>query len=368
MNILVYNPAAKSSGALTVLEEYTRYIHNYDKIHKNEHKWLFMVTERQPFHNMNDDILTCDWAENNRFSQLYFNHVYIKKILRDFKIDLVISLQNIIFPNMKKTPQVVLIHNALMFGKYQNISPYNMRLYISSLVLKYRIKKSMQKSVKVLVQTNWMKNECIKLSENQEDRIQVIFPTINRSNNINYIDTKENRCRFFYPSSPYYYKNHLTILKAARLLNINGIDNYKIIFTFKNNANKYAQFLDSYSKEHEINVDFIGYINKSDIENIYSQSILLFPSYIESFGMPLLEAKQSKAIIIASNEQYHKDILTDYANVQYFNTYNHEELFIIMKKMIYGEIAYDYSFQEELKDSKKEFILTIQNICNSVKK
>ena len=52
---------------------------------------------------------------------------------------------------------------------------------------------------------------------------------------------------------------------------------------------------------------------------MYTDSILLFPSYVESFGLPLLEAKMTGTPIVASDCPFSKEILKNYNKKVFFN-------------------------------------------------
>ena len=66
----------------------------------------------------------------------------------------------------------------------------------------------------------------------------------------------------------------------------------------------------------------------------YSESILLFPSYLETVGLPLLEAKQYGAPIIASDCAYAHETVGEYENVSYFSAMRGEELAAQMERWI----------------------------------
>lgn len=50
---------------------------------------------------------------------------------------------------------------------------------------------------------------------------------------------------------------------------------------------------------------------------MYSKSVLVFPSFVESFGMPLLEARMSNSVILASDQNFSREILKDYNNAYF---------------------------------------------------
>jgi len=59
---------------------------------------------------------------------------------------------------------------------------------------------------------------------------------------------------------------------------------------------------------------------------MYAKSILVFPSYVESFGLPLLEAKLTGTYIIASDTPFCREILNGYDNVEFFEEMDYKKL------------------------------------------
>ena len=82
-----------------------------------------------------------------------------------------------------------------------------------------------------------------------------------------------------------------------------------------------------------------GYINRNEVFENMKTKVLIFPSYIETVGLPLLEAKLIGTIILASNTPFSHEILDGYENAYFFNPFNADELAILMKKCIDKEIV-----------------------------
>jgi len=62
--------------------------------------------------------------------------------------------------------------------------------------------------------------------------------------------------------------------------------------------------------KYKLNVEIFPSMNRDGIINLYSNSsALIFPSLFESYGLPLVEAKQYGIPIIASELDYVRDIV-----------------------------------------------------------
>ena len=97
---------------------------------------------------------------------------------------------------------------------------------------------------------------------------------------------------FFYPSFPHIYKNFELLGECAKILDQDASWNGKIIFTMNINENKYSKsFYDKYNKSNSLS--FIGQQTREGVLKLYKTAdALIFPSLIETWGMPLSEAKK----------------------------------------------------------------------------
>ncbi|WP_162940766.1 glycosyltransferase, partial [Rahnella bruchi] len=172
------------------------------------------------------------------------------------------------------------------------------------------------------VQTEWMKAAILKKSKKINDKkIHVIKPNIN----IVYFSSDfENvvpeQISIIYPATPLFYKNHAVILEAlAQLKNTNLINQLKFLVTFDENpASEFTSLVRKYNL-HD-NVVYLGRLSQEELFKKYSSSTaVVFPSYLESFGLPLAEAATLGKKIICSDLPYTREVLGNYQNVSYVN-------------------------------------------------
>ena len=129
-------------------------------------------------------------------------------------------------------------------------------------------------------------------------------------------------------------------IKASQLLGDSNINDYKIIFTLNGDENKDIKELYDKVNKYNLPIEFVGRLKRDEVFNLYTKSYLLFPSYIETFGLPMLEAKLHKTIILASDKAFSHEILDDYKNAYFFDPFDAEELMKYIKKLINNEIIY----------------------------
>lgn len=319
MNILVYDVAASTSGALAVLEDFYLQVKEYGQ---KDITWYFVISTPNLNETNNIKVLKYPWVKKSWGHRYFFENSIIQKILRKYEIDYIFSMQNMIIPRTK-IKQSLYVHFPFVFTKYKFQFKENKVLWFYQNVLCYRIYRSIRKSNKVIVQTEWMKKACIEKTKCDADKIEIIKPVIElvKSEEYKFKDSK-GKTVLFYPATAFEYKKHFDILYALKEIKDKGISNFKTIFTIEENTNDYSKKIREYIDKNKLDVDLVGNMKRNDVFKLYSNSVLVFPSEVESYGMPLLEARIKNAIIIAKRMPFSEEILIDYKNGYFYRNVN----------------------------------------------
>jgi glycosyltransferase involved in cell wall biosynthesis len=330
MKIMVFDVPAISGGALSILEEYY-----HDAVHDNDKSktWYFIVSLPELPETENIKVLRFSWIKKSWFHRLYFDQMIAPKLVEKYKADEILSLQNIIIPKVK-LEQTLYVHQPLPFVDKKFKITENMLFWIYQNIIGRIILKSIKKANKIIVQTNWMKEACIKKTEVDPKKIKVIPPKINIVIKNHYKKTNNSLKTFFYPANASLYKNHKIILNSAFLLKEKGLNNYRILFTLKGNENKHIALIHRRTREYNLPIEFIGAITREQVFDYYTKSILIFPSYIETFGLPMLEAKLHNTPILASDCSFSHEILDGYEHVWFFGVEDAVELATLMQETV----------------------------------
>lgn len=330
MNVLVYDVAASESGALTVLNNFYRYAKNYpDK----EVHWFFVVSLPELEDTEHITVLKYPWVKKSWFHRLGFDYIAAGRLIKKYKIDEVLSLQNIAVPGYRK-PQILYVHTSLPFVEYRFSFRESKISWIYQNILGRRILASIRKAKTVIVQTEWMREACSRMADVSEDKFRVSLPQVEEALIIKFEDTKENRRRFFFPANPYEYKNHKVILNACKILKEDGITGYEVIFSFCGEESAYAESLREEVQREGLPIEFHGAFSQQEVFSLYAKSILVFPSYVETVGLPLLEARKAETFILASEEAFSKEILKDYEKACFFDKNDAKKLSQYMKELM----------------------------------
>jgi len=323
MKIMVFNVPATTSGALTVLEEYyTRAIKSADV----NVQWIFVVSTPELKETENVRVLRYPWVKKSWLHRLLFDCFVAPKLVKKQNPDEILSLQNVIIPFVTKVRQVLYVHQSLPFVDYKFGFKENKLYWIYQNIIGRFIIRSIRKADEIIVQTNWMKEACCQKAKVNPSKIRVEPPKLNIEVRKYFTSEGSSLRTFFYPASPDSYKNHKIILEACKKLKEVGIDNYRVVLTLSGRENKYALELYEIARRDGLSIEFIGSLKREEVYEWYSKSVLIFPSYIETFGLPLLEAMLHKTPIITSDTLFSHEILDDYENVWFFEPFDADEL------------------------------------------
>lgn len=327
MNILVYNIAAEYAGALTILKTFYQDVLNWED---KSHNWYFVVSNGELDERENVKVVCVPWIKKSWAHRWYYDKFCARKLVKEYDIDFVFSMQNMPIEGVR-CKQIVYLHQSLQFSpvRYSLLKKEERGYWIRQNIISKIMKKSLKNAHSIIVQTQWMKEATKNWLKTDGENIQVVPPSVK----LNGIGEKqvERACGLFiYPAGDGIHKNHKLILNACELLKEQGVA-YRVIFTLDKDESCYAQRLYLETKKKELNIEFVGLLASEEIMCLYKKATLLFPSYIETFGLPLLEAKLSGGLILCSNLPFSHEILDNYNNAYYFEVEDAVQLAKYMK-------------------------------------
>lgn len=309
-NVLIIASAAKEGGALSIL---TESLNNLKIL--NIH---FTVV-------VNPSVVKYLPVANNIKYHMVDTSAWIKRIAYDFygypglkyeEYIACINFQNI--PIRTKIKQIVYYHQSLPLSDTL-FSPFNKETRVLYLYQKFYglfFKLNKRYISHLVVQANWIREKISGKFGVENNKIEVIAPQVEI---FKYISLEFNKIRpvenvFFYPANAYTYKNHLIIIKALNYLGSVYIKKHriKVVFTINNSESNYLQSMVLNYNLQDV-VSFIGRIPRADVYSLLIKSkALLFPSKLETYGLPLKEARQLGVFIVASKLDYATEVLEGY--------------------------------------------------------
>lgn len=135
---------------------------------------------------------------------------------------------------------------------------------------------------------------------------------------------------FIYPASTAIYKDHHTLHEALRICHSNGTPIGPVRLTIQ--RAELEQIVGQLTQTERSWYEFLGKVPASRMPELYSRSLLVFPSYIETLGLPLYEAQPYGNPIIASDTKFANEALESYPVAEFFQVGDARNLAHLMAK------------------------------------
>lgn len=331
MRIVVSDYAASptSGGTFSILEDF----YNDVLKHDSENEWFFILSGRYFPTSPNVKIIVRQDLKQSKLKKLLFELGAGHRFIDRYRPDIFISLQNICTVGVRSQTKIVYLHQSIPFFQARRFSFFRVKerrvaFYqrLVGKVIKYSLSKEQPTTI---VQTNWMKKAVIQQTRLTAEKVVTASPKVPVVDDGHYFANQHHA--FFYPATGYLYKNHQLILGAIRQLNRQGSDDFMVRLTLTKEQLPAAGH----------NVELLGFIPRDRVLRMYEDHVLIFPSYIESYGLPMLEAAQKADLILAADIDVAHEVLDGYSNVYYFDYRDPVALAQLMEQVIAGKLKSD---------------------------
>lgn len=316
MKVLVYDVAAESGGALSVLKEF------YEKaVSDVDTEWVFILSVVKLSSKDNIKVENYPEVKKSWIKRYFFDKFTAPKIIKKHSPDVVLNLQNITVRT--KSKQILYMQQSLPFSPFRFTLAHK-KLWVIQNVLGGMIKRSCKKADEIIVQSEWIRKAVSEQCKVPEERIVVKSPKVDKSK-LRLFEAE--KCKgFFYPAAGSFYKNHTVVARACTLLKEQGYDYGEVVFTLRGDETEEIREIYERSREKGLNITWKGEMTREEVFRTYAEYALIFPSFIETFGLPLLEARESGAPVLAADTPFAREILANYEKAEFFPYDNPEIL------------------------------------------
>jgi len=280
-------------------------------------------------------------ARKSYFFRLYYEYYFFNKIAKKLNPVLWFSLHDIT-PRLTSVRQAVYCHNAAAFKDVSfNDLFFQPTIFFFTLFYKFLYKININKNAYVIVQQKWLKAKFIEQFKLPKDKILVSHPRKMVSERKEFIVSDDGLNTFFYPALGRPFKNFEILGEAALILLAMNISNFRIVITIDGTENKYTQHIkQKYGAIRQL--EFIGKLKLTEVQDYYLRSkALVFPSKLESWGLPITEYKEYNKPIILSDLPYARETTGNYEKASFFNPSDSEELANQIKDLMEGNLKYE---------------------------
>lgn len=333
-HILIYAVAPESGGPLSVLDDYYRQV-----VELNDGldiDWFFVISKPCFPETKHIHILRFPWVKKSVLHRIYFDYILTHLLIKKYKIDYVVSLQNITLPLCRK-PQIVSLHNALPLFSCGYSIMGTLKGVIKQFLVNIRVYRSLKKADAIIAPAYWIRDAYIRKLHLKMENWYISPMEIHCKEIIKARNLKKEEIFFFYPAGIIPYKSHMTIIYACKLLKQKGVSPH-IIFTDTPNRNKLADKISSCVAKYGLDVNFVGFLPRSEVYEYYARSVLIFPSFIETDALPLEEGVASNCYILAADTPFSREILDNYPNCDFFSINDAVDLSSKIEKILKQDI------------------------------
>lgn len=115
---------------------------------------------------------------------------------------------------------------------------------------------------------------------------------------------------FVYVASGEPHKNHRRLIEAWHLLAIEGLFPTLCLTLSETDSTDLCRWIDENKIKHGLKVENLGLLPHDQVKQLYRRvGALIYPSTFESFGLPLIEARQAGLPVLAAETDYVRDVL-----------------------------------------------------------
>ncbi len=354
LNIVVNATALRTSGALIVLKQFLK------AIPIDNYLYIIFIDESVQLET-SSNVKMIPLNKRSFFKRFLWDACGLRKWLQknNIKPYATISLQNTNFRVDGICSNYIYYHQPMPFYPYKwsPFKPKERTLWFYKNIYPFFVKLFINSKTEIFVQLNYIKEEFVKKYNINQDKIHVVFPKIEipKPEKKSQIVIDKQKFNFFYPATPFIYKNHVVLFNAFSL--IDSLLSKKIVLYLTCNK----EDLDIEYSFENIEIIYLGLLPHNEVIWVWEEvNGCLFPSYIETLGLPLIEAASVGKPIIASDLAYSKEVLEGYNGASFVDyqdakAWGNEILKLISNPTVYTPL------KKESKDSWNEFFKIIKS-------
>ncbi|OHB44437.1 MAG: hypothetical protein A2Y13_08545 [Planctomycetes bacterium GWC2_45_44] len=339
-NIIISAINDDTGGPFSILEDCLRYL---SENMSDKYNIIALVHDKTLLDFKNITYYEFKDSKKSWLRRLYYEYFYFKKFSRSLNPYLWLAIRDIT-PNVETELLAVYCQCPAPF---YNISlkeacrdpKFALFVWLYNFLYGTNIKKNDF----VVVQQDCMRNKFKKIFNIKN--VIVARPNhdnFDKSCIINQKNVKDGEAfKFFYPVFPRLCKNFEAICEASKILASSGKHNFEAYLTIDGTENRYAKSIyHRYKNVKEIK--FIGLQPRGKVYEYYNEAdCMIFPSKLETWGMPISEFKNFKKPILLADLEYAHETIGDYDKVRFFNPDDYPKLADLMRGVMENSIVFE---------------------------
>ena len=363
-HVVVVATATRSSGALTIYSPFLSHLIDYS----NNFQCVIFVHPSMP-HPTIANVRYVDVNTERYFDRVMFDWYKCKQILKSIgvPVDVVISLQNTGVQCLKNNKTLIYYHQGIPFYNYKCdfFDAYERVLAMYKYIYPIFVRSSISSKTHFVAQIPFMAKNIIKRYRVKESNVHILPPdveSINIDNIQPFGEWDKEHTHFIYPATSYRYKRHSTIIKALGYLK-HELNTKVIRVHFTINEKDSPEILELVNRLDVSDlVDFMGVVPHERLLSMYKRSdALLFPSVIETYGLPMLEASVFGIPLLVSDMEYAHDVVGNYSGAKFISPENYKLWAKEMDNVVKEKLRYE-CYRRDGESSWNRFFEIVENL------
>ncbi|WP_165676327.1 glycosyltransferase [Metapseudomonas otitidis] len=305
---------------------------------------ICLVNDRSLFQDFSSPqlrVIEFPQVKQSWFRRIIFEYFTSSSLSRELDVDVWLSMHDI-SPRVFARKQYVYCHNPSPFYRagFRDFL-LDKKFFLFTFFYHFLYRLNIKSNAAVIVQQGWMVSFFKDLLG--AERVWVARPTQHPllSKNIEVPQCIEARCvKFFYPAFARSFKNFEVIFRALRIISKDFpsyLERIKVQVTISGDENRYSCWLKTEFGSIAA-IDWAGRMSREEVEQCYkSADVVIFPSRLETWGLPITEAKNAGKPLLVADLPYAHETVGDYSSVCFFEANDADLLAQLMIKVVDGE-------------------------------
>ncbi|MDO5523436.1 MAG: glycosyltransferase family 1 protein [Bacteroidia bacterium] len=328
----------RKGGTLTILKNCLNYLSGLSK--SGEFQVIALVHNKELAFYEGIEYIEFPWTTKSWLHRLWCEYVTMHRISKDLSpVYLWFSLHD-------TTPRVVAERRAVYcqtsFPFYRwgiNDLRFDYKIALFSMFTRFAYRMNIKQNNFLVVQQNWLREGFSDMFGIDKSKFIVAPPEAEAQPPE--ITSEKNSCRsFFYASTPDTHKNFELLCRATELLEREiGKNKFSVTITISGKENKYASWL--YKKWSDVDsLHFSGFMTKEKLYEEYNKTdCLVFPSKIETWGLPISEFSAFGKPMLLADLPYSYETASNSPKVAFFDPRSPIDLKEKMRRLINGDFS-----------------------------
>lgn len=325
----------RKGGTLTILNDCLRAFSEWNS--REEHRVVAVVHRKELAFYPHIDYIELPWSVRSWLHRLWCEYVTLHQVSKLLgEVSLWLSLHDTT-PRVKAERQAVYCHNPFPFFRWHWQHFFlNYRIVCFALFTKLIYRINIHRNQYIIVQQEWLRKAFQQMFG--IDRKKIIVTTPDTQQPTLTARSSQGPVRFIYPAFPDVHKNFECLCEAARLLEKEvGDRHFEVLLTTTPDMNKYSRWI--VRKWGDVkSIRLCGFLSREDLYELYADAdCLVFPSKVETWGLPISEFKPTGAPMILADLPYAHETAAGGRQVAFFNPENPTELKDLMLNIVEGD-------------------------------